>query len=139
MGKHYVDPVDKPTLIERHYCSDHYTSHTNLYDMCLACVLVPTSTAEVSGPEEAEDGVRRLYAVEIPYNTVRDVDEHCRFYFSWHGAMTFLRKHNMVRVNKQNQGNKRKARLLVYTLEEMREYLAHINSVNTLFTVKVGL
>jgi hypothetical protein len=123
MGKHYRDPKDKPTLLEQHYNDvDKYPSpyHT-LKDVCEALL---------NAPADSEGAQRVLYAVLVPENPVRDKQAHCRYYLTYAGAKAWIEGHNSTRVTKQNEGNKRKAKLLVYSPDEMRTYLIQLAPQN---------
>jgi hypothetical protein len=121
MGKHYKDPKDKPSLLEHHYnpLTKLPAPHRTLTELCVSVV---------NSPADNEGGERALYAVIIPHNRVTDKEEHLRFYFSWHGAQAFIAKHNTKRVNKQNEGNMRLAKLLIYTMDEVKSYLASLTT-----------
>lgn len=139
MSKHYVDPLDKPTLQELHYnTDDKYATYANLYEICKACLRVPEMPVVNQGPGET-DAIRRLYVVQIPYNKILNKDEHYRFYFSWLGAKNFIARHNKPTINKENGGSRRKAQLLMYTPEEIQVYVDSIDAINTVFTLNVGL
>ena len=92
MGKHYVDPIDKPPLIAG--MVNDYLIATCLERQC------------------------KLYVMDVPYNIVTDVPQRYVGFLSWEACVRNIRRHNEPVINKINCGNRRKARLLVYTTEE---------------------
>lgn len=94
MGKHYRDPGDKPRLnrdVDRHV----------LRTVCERGSL--------------------MYCMEMPANLVTGEGSISRFYLSREACVRNITRHNDGRINKVNRGNRRRARLLVYTYAECLE------------------
>lgn len=101
MGKRYTDPANKPLLS----------------DCGLDCGDVDVNI------RKAYEAQRIVYALQIPPHILDDRPGYVKFYAFGASAKTALFKHNCEGFTHLNQGNKRKARYLQYTVEEINLFV----------------
>ena len=99
MGKHYRDPADKPVLGSGMCMTSDALIHTAVERNC------------------------SLYVMNKPPNRYMNDPEFFVFYLSREACVRNIATHNNGRINTVNNGNDRKARLLVYTADECKQYV----------------